>query len=155
MYNLEHISWDQISLIWHTQLWPNRNSPIETHSAMTWPFNNTQDSYDMSVFANPAFFLGVFIDGDLVGVNSCHLSSSQHFRSRGLWVDPAHRGHGLAQMLFSATEELAKTNNADMIWSIPRQTALKSYQQFGFQTVGDFFGTETADANIYVIKSIR
>lgn len=122
---------------------------------MTWPFDNKQDAFDMSVFSHPAFFLGVFADSELVGVNSCHLSSQSHFRSRGLWVDPAHRGQGLAQMLFSATEELAKTNNADMIWSMPRQTALKSYQHFGFQTVGDFFGTETADANIYVIKPIR
>lgn len=155
MYNLEHISWDQISLIWQTKLWPGRSSPIETHSAMTWPFDNNQDAYDMQVFTYPAFFLGVFDNDDLVGVNSCHLSSKKHFRSRGLWVDPAHRGQGLAQMLFSATEELAKTNNADMIWSMPRQTALKSYQHFGFQTVGDFFGTETAEANIYVIKLIQ
>ena len=154
MYNIEHISWNQIVRIWQTQLWPHRTSPIETHSAMTWPFDNSQEAYDMSVFNYPAFFLGVFYNKDLVGVNSCHLSSPSHFRSRGLWVDPNHRSKGLAQMLFAETQQLAKTNNADMIWSMPRKTALKSYQHFGFNTVGDFFGTETADANIYVIQLI-
>jgi hypothetical protein len=52
------------------------------------------------------------------------------------------------------TEDQAMSEGCEMIWSIPRKTALKAYTKFGFQTVGDYFGTETSDANIYVIKRI-
>ncbi len=154
MYNIEHIYWSQIQPVWRYKLWPDRDSPIETHSTMTWPFDNDQDSYDMMVFDYPSFFIGAFADNNLIGVNSCHRSKQNHFRSRGLWVDPDHRKNGIAQMLFAETERLAKDEGCSMIWSMPRKTALPAYQRFGFNTVGGFFGTETAESNIYVIKQL-
>ena len=99
-------------------------------------------------------FWGVFMDNMLVGVNSGHRSSEVEYRSRGIWVDPSYRKTGVAQMLFEMTQHQARIEQCEMIWSIPRKTALKAYTKFGFQTVGDYFGTETADANIYVIKRI-
>lgn len=154
MYIIEHIHWNQIQPVWRYNLWPDRQSPIESHSAMTWPFDNNQEPYEMSVFDYKPFFIGAVLDNKLIGVNSGHRSSSNHFRSRGLWVDPDHRKHGIAQMLFAETERLAKSEGSDMIWSVPRKTALSAYQRFGFETVGDFFGTETAESNIYVIKQL-
>lgn len=154
MYNIEHIYWSQIQPIWRYQLWPDRESPIESHSTMTWPVDNDQPQYDMSVFNYQSFFIGAFIDNKLVGVNSGHRSSNNHFRSRGLWVDQQHRKHGIAQMLFAETERIAKEEGCNMIWSMPRKTALSAYQRFGFKTVGEFFGTETAESNIYVIKML-
>lgn len=154
MYIIEHIHWNQIQPVWRYKLWPDRQSPIESHSAMTWPFDNNQPTHDMRVFDYKPFFIGAFWQGQLIGVNSGHRSGNEHFRSRGLWVDPDHRKHGLAQMLFAETERAAIAEGCTMTWSMPRKTALGAYQRFGFETVGDFFGTETAEANIYVIKQI-
>jgi len=144
-----------IKQVWSAHLWPNRTSPIETHSAMTWPYGDTSDSYNMKVFEYTATFFGVYLDGTLVGVNSGHKTSENLYRSRGLWVDLTHRRKGIAQMLFNMTQTQALEESCSAIWSIPRKTALSAYQRFGFETVGGFFGTETSDANIYVIKNLR
>ena len=148
------ISFDDILPIWQDELWPTRESAIETHSAMTWPFSWPDEEIDMSIFEYTPVFWGVFMDNMLVGVNSGHRSSEVEYRSRGIWVDPAFRKTGVSQLLFEMTEDQATAEGCEMIWSIPRKTALKAYTKFGFQTVGDYFGTETADANIYVIKRI-
>lgn len=154
MYIIEHIYWNQIQPVWRYNLWPDRQSPIESHSAMTWPFNNNQPSHDMRVFDYKPFFIGAFLNDKLIGVNSGHRSNINHFRSRGLWVHPDHRKCGVAQLLFAETERLAVAESCNLVWSMPRKTALSAYQRFGFNTVGGFFGTETAESNIYVFKEI-
>ena len=150
----DKISFEQIVHIWQTELWPDRQSPIETHSAMTWPYSWPEKEIDMEIFNYDATFFGVFSKQKLIGVNSGHRSSEVEYRSRGIWVDPAFRKTGVSQLLFEMTEEQAMSEGCEMIWSIPRKTALKAYTKFGFKTVGDYFGTETSDANIYVIKRI-
>lgn len=148
------IDFPTIQYVWRTKLWPDRTSPIETHSAMTWPGSSAQQ-YDMKVFEHTASFFGVFIDDTLVGVNSGHKTSDTHYRSRGLWVDPSFRKQGIGQMLFQMTQQRAIDEGCKFVWSVPRKTALSAYQRFGFNTVGGFFGTETSDANIYVIKNLH
>lgn len=152
---LEHqlIDFPTIQDVWRTKLWPDRTSPIETHSAMTWP-GSSAEQYDMKVFDYTASFFGVFSNGTLVGVNSGHKTSDTHYRSRGLWVDPSFRKQGIGQMLFQLTEQQAINEGCKFVWSVPRKTALSAYQYFGFNPVGGFFGTETSDANIYVIKNL-
>jgi len=145
------ISFEQISEVWRTRLWPDRQSPIETHSAMTWPFSWPEQEIDMDIFNYPATFWGAFDGERLVGVNSGHRTSETEYRSRGIWVDPDYRGRGIANTLFSMLQNQAVIEGCEMIWSIPRKTALKAYTKFGFQTVGDFIETETADANIYAL----
>lgn len=150
----DKISFEQIVHIWQNELWPDRQSPIETHSAMTWPYSWPEKEIDMEIFNYDATFFGVFSKQKLIGVNSGHRSSEVEYRSRGIWVDPAYRKTGVAQMLFEMTQHQARVEGCEMIWSIPRKTALKAYTKFGFQTVGDYIVTETSDANIYVIKRI-
>ena len=133
------ISFEQISSIWQKELWPNRKSPIETHSAMTWPFDGNPIEIDMDIFNYKPTFFGVFNDQSLVGVNSGHRTKDNVYRSRGIWVDPKYRKKGIAQMLFLMTESQALREDCNLIWSIPRKSALKSYTSFGFETVGDFF----------------
>jgi predicted GNAT family acetyltransferase len=147
---LIRLSFEQISDIWQNKLWPNRTSAIETHSAMTWPFEGSQEQYDMNVFNYPATFWGVYIDNKLVGVNSGHKTTDTQYRSRGIWVDPKYRKQGIAQNLFSLTKHQAQIEKCEMLWSIPRKTALPAYTKFGFETVGDYIVTETSEANIYV-----
>ena len=144
------LSFEQITNVWQNHLWPDRESPIESHSAMTWPFEGNPEQYDMNVFNYPATFWGVYIDNKLVGVNSGHKTTDTQYRSRGIWVHPEYRKQGVAQNLFNMTKHQAVLEKADMIWSLPRKTALPAYTKFGFQTVGDFIKTETSDANIYV-----
>jgi GNAT superfamily N-acetyltransferase len=146
------ISFDTILHIWQDKLWPNRQSAIEPMSAMTWPFEGAPDPIDMSIFDYKPTFWGVYIDDKLVGVNSGHRTTHTQYRSRGIWVDPDYRGRGIAQRLFTLTEHQALVEGCLLVWSIPRKTALSSYTKFGFETVGGYIETETADANIYVKK---
>jgi len=112
-YQTGLLSWKTILGVWQKELWPNRTSAIETHSAMTWPYENSQPKHDMRVF-----------------------------------------DYMPSQMLFQLTEEAAHREGAEMIWSVPRKTALSAYQHFGFETVGGFFTTETAESNIYAVKKL-
>lgn len=146
------ISFEDILPIWENKLWPNRESAIEGISAMTWPYEGNPDPIDMKIFDYQPTFYGVFMDNKLVGVNSGHRTTDTQYRSRGIWVDPDYRKRGVAQLLFVLTEHQARIEKCEMMWSIPRKTALAAYTKFGFTTVGDFIVTETADANIYVKK---
>ena len=147
---IERLNFKKIKSIWQTKLWPNRTSAIETHSAMTWPFEGNPDPINMDIFNYPATFWGAYLDNKLVGVNSGHKTTDKQYRSRGVWVDPEYRKRSVAQMLFLMTAHQAKVEGCEMLWSIPRKTALPAYTKFGFQTVGDYIVTETSDANIYV-----
>jgi len=147
---LERLDFNTIKTIWENNLWPNRSSAIETHSVMTWPYEGNPEQYDMDIFNYPATFWGAYLDNKLVGVNSGHKTTDKQYRSRGIWVNPEYRKRGVAQMLFLMTAHQAKVERCEMLWSIPRKTALPAYTKFGFETVGDFIVTETSEANIYV-----
>lgn len=146
---IERLNFDTIKNIWEKDLWPNRTSAIETHSAMTWPFEGNPEPIDMNVFTYEPTFLGAYIDNELVGVNSGHRTTNEQYRSRGIWVDPDYRKRGVSQMLFLMTAHQAKVEGCEMLWSIPRKTALPAYAKFGFETVGGYIATETSEANIY------
>lgn len=133
---VKQITFQEILPIWRDQLWPNRVSKIETHSAMTWPYTHNQP-YDMNIFSYHVTFFGIYNQDKLIAVNSGHLTTETEYRSRGLWVDPLYRGMGLAHMILLATIEQAKREHAQMIWSIPRLSALPAYERVGFKTVGE------------------
>ena len=151
---LERLDFNTIKTIWENNLWPNRSSAIETHSVMTWPYEGNPEQYDMDIFNYPATFWGAYLDNKLVGVNSGHKTTDKQYRSRGIWVNPEYRKRGVAQMLFLMTAHQAKVEGCEMLWSIPRKTALTAYTKFGFETVGDYIVTETSEANIYVRRSL-
>ena len=146
---IERLDFNTIKNIWERDLWPNRSSAIETHSAMTWPFDGDPEPIDMNIFTYEPTFLGAYIDNKLVGVNSGHRTSDAQYRSRGVWVDPNYRKRGVSQMLFLMTAHQAKVEGCEILWSIPKKTALPAYTKFGFETVGDYITTETSVANIY------
>lgn len=134
---VKQITFQEILPIWRDQLWPNRVSKIETHSAMTWPYTHVNQPHDAAVFLYPATFFGIYDQENLIAVNSGHLTTQTEYRSRGLWVDPDYRGNKLAQTILLATIDQAKQEGAKMIWSIPRLSALPAYERVGFKTVGD------------------
>jgi GNAT superfamily N-acetyltransferase len=152
---VQQITFQEILPIWQNNLWPNRVSKIETHSAMTWPHTHPNQPYSMDVFNHPATFFGIYDLDKLIAVNSGHLTTQQEYRSRGLWVGSDYRGLGLAQIILLATIDQAKKEGAKMIWSIPRLTALTAYERAGFKTVGNRVdeGVEFGP-NIYCAYSI-
>ncbi len=138
---LQNITWRHISLIWITELWPNRISPIEkiSHMMLEGP------DMDNSKF-EPSFF-GYFVDSTLVGVNSGHMCCDGSYRSRGLYVNPEYRGKGIGQVLLNAAIEQARKEKAKIVWSFPRQTSWPTYSAVGFKLLGNWQSTETSDAN--------
>ena len=110
----------------------------------------------MDIFNYEPSFFGVIRNGRIVGVNSGHRTKDNIYRSRGIWVDPDVRKKGVAQLLFDATEKQAIKEGCNMIWSIPRKSALSAYTKFGFETIGNFFdeGMEFGP-NIYVTKELN
>lgn len=149
---ITEISWKTILTVWQFQLWPGRKSLIETHSAMTWPYSDNTDSIDITIFDRPASYWGIWDNDLLVGVNSGHGTTDTEYRSRGLWVDDSWRHQGLAQRLLTHTSDYARDQGYDMIWSLPRISAINTYRLCGFSEVGDHFATETSELNVYVRK---
>lgn len=150
--NISQIDFSDVLPFWRHKLWPNRNSPIETHSAQTWPFNNTQEQIDMSIFDREVLFLGVFTNNNLVGVASGHASSDEHYRMRGFWIDPNYRGFGGHSLMLEHLENHAMAQGCLMTWTVPRQEILTLYLHQGYLTIGDYFPTETHHLNIHVFK---
>lgn len=150
----QRISFKDCLTIWSQDLWPHRVSAIEPLSAMTWPYSHNPDAIDMKIFDYEATFWGAYCGTDLVAVNSGHRTNATEYRSRGIWVMPALRNTGIAQTLFALTEHQARLEHCDMIWSLPRLTALRAYQRHGFETQGGIHTTETSDQNVYVSKVI-
>ena len=148
------LTFEEICKVWQEKLWPNRQSPIETHSAMTWPLTNSIP-IDMDIFKYEPFFYGILENDELVAVNSGHKTERNVYRSRGLWVDPKFRKKGYGKLLLKILCEEAYNRRCDLIWSIPRKSALPVYTKAGFKTVGDFFdeGMEFGP-NIYVYKDL-
>ena len=146
---ITEITFEDILSVWQDDLWPDRVSDYETHSAMTWPYTS-ETVYDMSIFDYPAVYWGFWHNDQLCGVNSGHATSDSEYRSRGLWVDPAWRSQGLGLALLTQTINHAESEGYVMCWSLPRVRALNVYVRAGFSEVGDVISTETSNHNQYV-----
>jgi GNAT superfamily N-acetyltransferase len=110
----------------------------------------------MRILSYPAYFFGVYDNDTLIAVNSGYLTTDTEFRSRGLWVDTAYRGMGIAQQLLLTTIQQAQLSGASMIWSIPRLTAVPAYERAGFITVGEPISEQVEfGPNIYCVKELN
>ena len=144
-YLVKRISFDEIFPIWDKQLWPGRKSKIEPMSSLVWnsqlflEWGNSEIKKDSSIFDKyePTFF-GITEGGKLIGVNSGFRTEFDVYRSRGLWVDPNHRGLGLGQQLLTQATKLAKEEKCKVIWSMPRKSAMETYESVGFNKIGEW-----------------
>jgi len=140
------ITFEEVLPIWRDHLWPERDSSIDSNSAMCY-----LGGYDLvNMQSYPTFFAHV-IDGEIAGVNSGHLCKDNHYRSRGLYVFDKFRGKGIGTLLLTATIEQAKKENAVLCWSYPRKSSWKSYLSAGFELASDWEISETSDANAYCV----
>ena len=144
-YVLKEIFFEEIYPLWNTRLWPGRKSIIEPMSSLVWNSNlflsygNSEISKDKSIFDKyePKFF-AIFLDELITGVNSGFRTEDDVYRSRGLWVHPKHRGQGLGQELLKHACKLAVDENCKVIWSMPRKSALETYESVGFNKIGEW-----------------
>lgn len=143
---IKNITWIQIESIWKNKLWPHRTSAIEPTSAMSY----LQGYNSMNMNFTPSFF-GCFVDDQLIGVNSGHKCADNSYRSRGLWVDPLHRGKGYGIKLLETTIHQATLETACSIWSFPRLTSWPTYRSVGFNQSSEWVQSETSEANAYCI----
>jgi GNAT superfamily N-acetyltransferase len=139
------ITIDEISPIWDTYLWPDRQSSIDPTSAMCY-----LGGYDLQNMTYPTFF-AYMIDNEIAGVNSGHRTMHDGYRSRGLYVFEKFRGRGIGTILLKSTIEQAKIENSSMCWSYPRKSSWKSYLNAGFKLTSDWEVSETSDANAYCV----
>ena len=137
------ISFKEIYQIWSTQLWPTRQSIIETHSAM-----NFLGGYDMKNMISIPTYFAYKLDNKIVGVNSGHLCHDNSYRSRGLFVFPEYRKQGIGKQLLLATIDQGINEHADYVWSYPKQTSWLTYQAAGFNLASIWEQSEL-DLNAY------
>jgi GNAT superfamily N-acetyltransferase len=143
--DIVEINFEIISSIWKDKLWPDRISPIETHSAML----HLVTGYNMNNFLLPVWYHGIYVDNELIGVNSGHMCADDTARSRGLWVCPNYRKNGYGKQLLSATIDVAREHMALAVWSYPRKTSWPTYKSAGFVLTSDWGQSETSEANAY------
>ena len=134
---MKKVTFSEILPIWTNDLWPDRVSTIESHSAMLF-----DGSYSMDNFDHTASYFCFQVDGVVAGINSGHMCSDLSYRSRGLFVYPEFRKKGIGRALLMATIDQARFENAKFVWSFPRQNSWKVYESAGFSLVSDWFDDE-------------
>jgi len=145
---IKDLTYDEILDVWKNHLWKDRTDPIKPMSSML-----LEGGFDMEIYKiYQPFFSGLFVDGLLVGVNSCHLTSPTQMRSRGLFIVEKYRKNGFAQRLLKAVEEQAISCGCSLVWSYPRLTALSTYERFGFSVYPQT--TSASPDHVYVVKKL-
>jgi GNAT superfamily N-acetyltransferase len=130
---ISDISYEECLTLWNL-LWSSRKTPIEPTSHMILRSQEQIDTsnsiYAYSNDIGDPTFLGYFLDGRLVGVNSYHRIDTT-IRSRGLYVLDSYRGKGIANQLLGEVIRRAKIDS--MVWSFPKDSALSVYLRVGFE----------------------
>lgn len=139
-HSIETITFDEILPVWRDHLWPDRQSPIETNSAMC-----LLEGYDMYNMTTKPTFFAYKVDGKIAGVNSGHMCKDGQYRSRGLYVFEEYRGMGIGTKLLIATIEQGRKEGARLCWSYPRDTSWMTYHYAGFYLKSDFEKSETGN----------
>lgn len=142
---IKKVTFDDILPIWSNHLWPERESAIESNSAMCY-----MGGYDMfNMNTSPTFF-AYYVDNVIAGVNSGHMCKNLEYRSRGLFVFDEYRKMGIGTKLLVATIEQGKIEGASVCWSYPRDTSWNAYSKAGFSETSEYVEGETG-TNCYCI----
>jgi len=135
---IEYVDFNTIYPIWKNYLWPDRKSPIESHSAML-----LNHKFDLKNFNYNVDFFLYRVDGDLAGCNSGHMCCDNTYRSRGLFVFPQYRKQGIGTDLLKATIHRGFNEGATHVWSYPRYESWNTYNSAGFKLVSQWEQSET------------
>ena len=136
---IKNISFTQVCELWE-YLHPLRNH-LE-YSNMKY-LNGFSNMHNIDVF-----YFGYYENNKLVGVNSCHMSEPDKFRSRGLYVIKEYRNKNIGKKLLQHTIEHS-FKYVDFVWSFPREKSLPVYQRVGFIKKSEFIKADYG-MNCYV-----
>ena len=140
---ITEISFVEIYDIWNQYLWPNRQSKIESNSAMVF-----LGGYNIANMHFKPTFTAYKDNNKIVGVNSGHKCIDNSYRSRGLYVLPEYRKKGIGVALLRQTIKNARNENCEFVWSYPKQSSWNTYSIAGFNLAGDWHQSEL-DTNAY------
>jgi GNAT superfamily N-acetyltransferase len=152
---ISDISYEECLTLWN-RLWSERKSPIESRSHMV--IRSQEDiiaensTYAYSNDVGDPTFLGYFLDGRLVGVNSYHCVDTTT-RSRGLYVLDSYRGKGIAHQLLG--EVIRRAAIDSIVWSFPKDTALSVYLRAGFELNSQACYDALEQKTNYYVKAVR
>ena len=135
MYKVLVGTFDDVKPLWDKFLWPGRNSKRINN----WIWNLTESLPSegrLNENISEVTFHIVKIDDRVIGTNSVYFSNVHnkkvYYRSRGLWVASEFRNKGIAQLLLKSSIKTAIKNDADIIWTCPRNTSINTYNSVGF-----------------------
>jgi GNAT superfamily N-acetyltransferase len=144
MYSLCKISFEEIYDVWQIELWPGREN-LNKLSTLTIKNNNVEQQTYIKRYESTVVFFGLKYTNyyyeekeELVGVNSGAQCGLKLYRSRGLWINPKHRGLGASKDLLNAVIEEGKSRGCNEIWSLPRKNSLYAYENTGFRKQSDW-----------------
>lgn len=146
--SIRRISFEEICPVWADHLWPDRVSKIENNSQIV--FNKHPYEYNSEYLYSEFIGFGAYIDNELVGVNSCHVTGIS-LRSRGLYVFPKFRSLGIGCRLLNETINTGSHKGLMFTWSMPRKSSISTYAKAGFGRCSEWFETETSDNNCFVV----
>lgn len=133
MITYRHSTFEEVSPVWKEKLWGEAYK-FEPTSAMCF-----RGGYDAEINRKyPPMFLVAEDGGRIVGVLSGHLTSSEHFRARGLFVDPDYRHQSIATTLILMMADEGRRRNARLLWAAPRASSWPIFEGLGFKKESDF-----------------
>ena len=107
------------------------------------------------------FHLGLFMDGNLIGVASFMQNSNPLFNEkgqyqlRGMAVLPEYKGQGFgASLLIEGEEKLKKLVEKPFLWFNARDAAIGFYEKFGYKTKGEKFDIPGVCLHIVMFKQL-
>ena len=109
---------------------------------------------------NTTFHLGIFDEGNLVGV--CSFLKSKHallkeesqYQLRGMAILKEKQHLGLGKLILSHGENLLKQQNTQIIWCNAREKAVGFYQKNGYQIIGAPFDIKNIGQHFIMYKAL-
>lgn len=148
MIEIKPISFSEIKNLWQEKLWPNRQSEIE---AISWI--NHEGKIDMSLsIGEPQFWAAYSRGSQIVGVCSGFRTSQERYRSRGLWVDPNYREQGVGRKLIEKIFSVAKNENCNVLWTMPRESSWPFYKKIGFS---ETYRTDEYEFGPHILAEVK
>lgn len=151
------ITYEECLELWKI-LWNTRKTPITPTSYMKFPSWDLREKGEFKheyANGNEVFeptFLGYFLGGRIVGVNSFH-NVENTTRSRGLYVFDEYRHRGIGTELL---KETIRQGTGSFVWSYPKKEALGTYIQAGFVTASaPIYDTLEDKINFYVVNKLN
>ena len=102
-----------------------------------------------------------WLGNKIVGVASIHpepltgFENKRSWRLRGMAVDPSFQGTGIGKQILDECLKFIKQFDGEILWCNGRKTALKFYQSFGFNIIGEEFEVAESGPHFVMILPVE